>query len=111
MNRKSIAWKALGLALLMAVVLSAPASSATISFQIKDGERVLSNTEVTLFLSYGKEIATSNETAQVNFEVDKCRGFWVEVEGKRLAQFFEIGRVPQVIDVRRTGTMSWGGSR
>jgi hypothetical protein len=111
MNRASNAWKALCALLLLLVLISAPAHAATVSFQVKNGGSVVAATNVTLYLSYGKEVSTSDANGSVSFDVGNARGFWVEVDGKRLGRFFHVNQVPAVIDMAQTGTIQWGGRR
>jgi hypothetical protein len=111
MKWTSNAWKALCAVGVMLALVSVPAHAASIQFQLKDGISTVSNTDVTLYLSYGKEVAMTGADGKVAFEVSNAKGFWIEVNGRRLARFFQIGQVPQVIDIAAIGTMQWGGRR
>ena len=102
----------LGAAVLLGLALAGTAQAATsISFKMKNGNATLSNTQVTLYLSYGTELATTDATGKGSFEIGQGRGFWVEVNGQRLARFFYVDSVPEVIDIAETGVMRWRGGK
>lgn len=103
---------ALGLLMLVAVLIAGPAwSASTVSFKVTDQETTLANTPVVLFTSYGKLEGTTSQQGQVTFQIDRGKGFWVEINGSRLNRFFEVATVPAVLDVARIGTMTWKGGK
>lgn len=98
--------------MLVAALIAGPAwSASTVSFKVADQGSTLANTPVILFTSYGKLEGTTSQEGQVSFQIDRGKGFWVEINGSRLNRFFEVGSVPAVLDVAQIGTMIWKGGK
>ena len=98
--------------MLVTVMIAGPAWSASaVSFKVEDRGTTLANTPVVLFTSYGKLEGTTSQQGQVSFQIDRGKGFWVEINGSRLNRFFEVGTVPAVLDVAQIGTMIWKGGK
>jgi hypothetical protein len=103
---------AFGLFLLVSVLIVGPAwSMSSVSFKVANQGTTLASTPVVLFTSYGKLEGTTNQQGQVSFQIDRGKGFWVEINGSRLNKFFEVDTVPAVLDVAQIGTMIWNGGK
>ena len=66
---------------------------------------------VTLYFSAGKVTATTDRLGRATFPAQSGSGFWVEIEGLRLAKFYRVDSLPLVIDIDKVGTMKWRGGR
>jgi len=101
------------LAFLLTAALLGPGSVAAaeqVTLKIEDQGQPVAAAEVVIFLSCDRIEATTDALGAASFDIE-CggRGFWVEVDGKRLAEFYWVGRVPEKIDVASVGYMAWGG--
>ena len=113
MNRTQKRLGVLGLLLLVAALAVGPAWSAvnTVSFQVTNQGTKVTNTSVVLFTSYGRVEGLTDQQGQASFQIDRGKGFWVEVNGARLNRFFEVGSVPAVLDIAQIGTFTWKGGK
>lgn len=94
----------------LAIVSSTPAFAAEeIALTILDTDVPLAGAEVTIFLSDGMQTAVTDVEGLATFSIDYGRGFWVEVNGDRLAQFFFVADGAQDLDLAAIGTMNWPG--
>ena len=80
-----------------------------IGITLTDQGAPLVGSEVVVFFSTGAKEATTDEEGHVSFRVDGERGFWVEVDGERLNEFFFVDQRSFDIDVAVVGTMEWPG--
>lgn len=71
----------------------------------------VANGQVVLFFSNGTASATTDQAGLANFSIDSGRGFWIEVNGQRLARFYTLDQAPSNIDVASVGTIVWRGRR
>ena len=86
------------------------ASNSFVTMKIvEDGVR-MAETDIVVYLSYDKIEVTTDAQGLVTFPVKTGAGFWLEVNGERVAQFFrqsEIVGEPYTVDVAVIGTMPW----
>jgi hypothetical protein len=95
-----------GLGLLSAT----PAFAAEdVSLTIVDQEVPLAGAEVAIFLSDGMHSGITDSEGLVTFSVEYGRGFWVEVNGERLDQFYFVESAPYLVDLALVGTIDWPG--
>jgi hypothetical protein len=74
---------------------------------VKDGVPQ-TGAKVVLYTSYGTETAVAGKDGQVTFDLRSGRGFWVEVDGERLARFYSLTEKSiTVIDLAKVGKMEW----
>lgn len=102
----------LGTALLCGagVVSVTPAGAAQdITLTIVDHDVPLAGVEVAIFLSDGMQTGVTNENGLVTFTIDYGKGFWVEVNGDRLNQFYFVDDAPYALDLSLVGIMNWPG--
>jgi hypothetical protein len=80
-----------------------------VSLTILDQDVPLAGAEVTIFLADFMYTGVTNEDGIVEFSVDYGRGFWVEVNGERLADFYFVEDAPYTVDLAFVGTIDWPG--
>ncbi len=89
---------------------STTAMAATdIQITVLDNGTAVAEAEITLYQSADMQTAVTDEHGVANVELEYNGGFWVEVNGKRLAEFFEAGRATVEIDLATVEIMEWQG--
>jgi hypothetical protein len=72
--------------------------------------RPLAEAQVTIILSDMAMTAKTDQDGFVSFPVEIGRkGFWLEVNGQRLDEFFFVRNNPFTLDVSAIGYMDWPG--
>lgn len=72
--------------------------------------RPLEAAEVTIILSDMAMVASTDQNGFVSFPIEVGRtGFWLEVNGQRLDEFFFVKSNPFTLDVSVVGYMDWPG--
>jgi hypothetical protein len=79
------------------------ASDVSITLKHSDTETPAVDVEVSIFLSTGVLRATTDEDGVALFEDVVGRGFWVEVNGERLRDFYYVADSPLEILVNAEG--------
>ena len=103
----------LGTVVVLGLLVAGTADAATIANLklVKDGVPQ-AGAEVVIYTSYGTETATTGEEGQVTFDLRCGRGFWVEVDGERLAPFYSLTETSTtVIDLAKVDKMEWRGGQ
>ena len=90
----------------MAVGGAQAATDLTLTI-VNDSEPVV-GAQIEIFLSNDYQLAATDDLGQVTFEVESGRGFWLEVDGERLAEFYFVDDAPESIDLATTDTIEWG---
>ena len=101
----------LGLCVALIAVAAAAMAATEVRFQLMNNGTPMSNAQVVLYLSYGAENGRADANGGVAIEIQEGRGYWIEVNGARLKQFFLVDQTPAVIDVAVIGTMEWPGEK
>ena len=107
----------LGLAVLAACLLPPGGSGGTaiaatqMSIAFTNAGTPVAGAEIALFFSNDVVTAVSDKNGVAQFSIDRGKGFWVEVNGQRLAKFYSIDQPPASIDMASVGTMVWRGRR
>ncbi len=99
----------LSLLVLLMVATATLAGAAVVSFQLTNEETPLDGSLVVLYFSDRAVSGVTDNEGMITFDLQNGRGFWMEVDEARLAQFYRVGNVPAVIDVAQVGTMQWPG--
>jgi hypothetical protein len=86
-------------------------ASGPMTLTFAHGNAWAARVPVVLYFSAGKVTATTDRLGRATFPPQDGEGFWVEIEGLRLAKFFSVDNVPLVIDIDKVGTMKWSGGR
>jgi hypothetical protein len=110
-RRRTSLWAFLALGIVLAALASAARAATEIRFQVLNSGSPMSDAEVVLYLSYGAETGRADVNGNVVIPIEKGRGYWIEVNGARLKQFFYVDQTPAVIDVAVIGTMEWPGEK
>jgi hypothetical protein len=104
-------WLVRCLALCGLVLFSPIGASAAeeISLTIMDQDVPLAGAEVTVFFADFMLTGVTDEQGVVDFSIDYGRGFWMEVNGARLAEFYFVEDSPLSVDLAFVGTIDWPG--
>jgi hypothetical protein len=102
----------LACAALVAFAATTPApvfAAEEVSLTIMDTDVPLSGMQVEVFFSDGSQSGITDDQGFVAFSVEYGRGYWVEVNGERIAEFFYIADGHQNVDLATAGTIDWPG--
>jgi hypothetical protein len=78
-----------------------------VALTIRDGGAAVVDTRVELFLSNDHLVGQTDADGVVTFEIESGKGFWVEVRGERLAEYFLVEQAPFQIDLAEMDTIEW----
>jgi len=110
MNRATRALRGAGLAAILGVIVLGSAGAGTeVVLTIQDDAVAVAEAQVEIFLSNEHLVGQTDSDGVVAFQVESGRGFWIEVNGERLAQFFFVDQAPLQIDLATVGTIEWEG--
>lgn len=102
------AWRAAGLvAILGAFGLGSAQAGDDVALTISDAGRAVGGVKVEIFLSNTHLSGQTDAQGLVAFEVESGKGFWVEVNGERLAEYFFVEQAPFAIDLASIDTIEW----
>lgn len=94
---------ALAAALVFGCVAASSAADLTLTLVDADTQSPLEGATVEIYLSTGIRAAESGPEGLVSFESVVGRGFWVEIDGVRLSDFYYVVDSPIEIQVRQDG--------
>lgn len=94
-------------AILGTIGLGSALASQEVALTIRDEGQIVVGAQVEIFLSNAHLIGQTNEDGVVTFEVESGKGFWVEVRGERLAEFFFVEQAPFQFDLAEMETIDW----
>jgi len=109
--------KVMGLAALAVCLLSIcwPGSMAvaatTLQIVFTNSGTPVAGGEVVLFFSNEAISTVTDQAGLARFSIESGKGFWIEVNGQRLAKFYSMTQPPANIDIATVGTMQWRGRR
>ncbi len=110
MNRATRALRSAGLAAVLGIIgLGSARAGTEVVLTIYDDAAAVAGAQVEIFLSNEHLAGQTNNDGIVAFQVESGRGFWIEVNGERLAQFFFVDQAPIQIDLATMGTIEWEG--
>ncbi len=80
-----------------------------VQLQLITGETPLVGADVVVYLSDGVHQGLTDDEGKMTFEALTGRGFWVEVDGERLDEFYFVDQAPYQIDLSTVGVIEWPG--
>jgi hypothetical protein len=102
-----------GLVLLAVALLAAPSARAAsdLILLFEDDGAPVQGATIDIFLSTGAYTTITDAEGFAIFQIEAGKGFWVEVNGERLDQFFSTDEATHIIDIATIGRMQWPRGR
>ncbi len=102
----------LAAAMLVLVGAAAAADGTRVEMQILDRGQPVIGAQITIFLSCDKLEGTTAEDGRVVLE-SNCKGgyYWLEIDGKRVDEFYQVQTDARTVDVANVSFMISQGGR